>query len=108
MTNCQAKAFENTLVVVDTYITYTICSQLFAESGVFRMCYLGTNTLYFFAHLAVLLQRAETAQSITTFYVDLYVVMLLYYNIYAVLWHLCANIKKPKSNINYCILCNSI
>ena len=41
------------------------------------MCYLGTNTLYFFAHLAVLLQGAETAQSITTFYVDLYVVMLL-------------------------------
>ena len=55
-----------------------ICSQLFADSGGFRMCYLGTNTLYFFAHLAVLLQGAETAQSITTFYVDLYVVMLLH------------------------------
>ena len=89
MTNCQAKAFENTLVEVDTYITHTICSQLFAESGVFRMCYLGTNTLYFFAHLAVLLQRAETAQSITTFYVDLYIVMLLLQHICCIMALMC-------------------
>ena len=100
LTNCQAKAFENTFGG-GRYIHYIYSALNFLQIQEVFVCAIWAPIRYIFCPSSCFVTGSGNGPINNYFLCRfVHVVMLLLHTKcnYAVLWYLCANIKKPKSN----------